>query len=64
MTRDEFESKRAENLERLQRIEEREKNYNKENANGFDKVCHFLNVFAGVLGKSFENYMKKMEKDL
>ncbi|MBR3814059.1 MAG: hypothetical protein IKK38_09325 [Spirochaetaceae bacterium] len=63
MTREEFESKRAENLERLQRIEEREQNYKqkKENANGFDKICHFLNVFTGALGKSLENYMKNME---
>ena len=66
MTRDEFESKRAENLDRLAEIREtssaRNEEYkNKENPSGFDKVLRFLNSFVGAMAKSAENTMRNMK---
>ena len=66
MTRDEFESKRAENLDRLAEIRKtssaRNEEYkNNENPSGFDKVLHFLNSFVGAMAKSAENTMRNMK---
>mgnify|MGYP001771756878 CR=1 FL=1 len=66
MTRDEFESKRAENLDRLAEIREtsstRNEEYkNKEIPSGFDKVLHFFNSFVGTMAKSAENTMRNMK---